>query len=231
MFLVIYPNFAAVGVVFTIQSSTPGSSLYSETAVSFGLPYFVISLSLNIILTILIIARLLTYRRRINAVMGSEHGRDYTSLAALIVESAVLYSVFALAFLITYAINNPINQVFIGLVTPVQVSIILKIQNAEKLTSPQLIASYLIIYRVAQGRAWSRDTLTQPAPSSLRFGKSTGASPPTDSDFSRGRTESTFPTSSSEVSHDAVSLGVHIGYARSHSDSDSDLSKVKTIRK
>ena len=76
---------------------------------------------MNIILTILIISRLLTYRRRIKKVMGQDHGKDYVSLAAFVVESAILYSIFALAFLITYAINSPINQVFIGLVTPAQV--------------------------------------------------------------------------------------------------------------
>lgn len=39
------------------------------------------------------------------------------------IESAALYSIFALVFIITYALNNPINQVFMGVASFVQVSL------------------------------------------------------------------------------------------------------------
>ncbi len=37
-------------------------------------------------------------------------GNQYLSLAAIFVESAALYSIIALGFIISYAVNNPINQ-------------------------------------------------------------------------------------------------------------------------
>ena len=80
---------------------------------------------------------------------------------------------------------------------------------------------------MAQGRAWSRDTLTETS-TDMRFGKFTGISQPTtNTQFSRGQTESTFPTTSSELSHEAVSLGGRIRVAGSRADSESDLSKYK----
>ena len=81
------------------------------------------SLSLNISMTVAICARLLFYRRRITKVLGPNHGTQYTSVAAMIVESSFLYSAFALLFLIPFALNNPIQNAFIQLMGEIQVSI------------------------------------------------------------------------------------------------------------
>ncbi len=65
-------------------------------------------------LTILIILRLYMYRRRLLTSLPPEHARHYVSLATIVVESAALYSVFAILFLITYAVGHPTNQIFLG---------------------------------------------------------------------------------------------------------------------
>lgn len=131
-----------MGTLWTLQSVRPGLSLYSRVPMAYGTSYYIISLSMNILLTILITIRLLLYRRRIIATLPREHGRHYFSLATIMVESAAFYSVFALGFIISYALNNPVTQIFLG-VAP----------------SAQQIASYLIIYRLAQGCAWTQDTV------------------------------------------------------------------------
>ncbi|KAJ3499746.1 hypothetical protein NLJ89_g10062 [Agrocybe chaxingu] len=131
-----------MGTLWTLQSSQPGLSLYSALPMAYGTSYYVISLSVNIILTILIATRLLLYRRKIMATIAPDHGTEYFSLAAIFVESAALYSLFAILFIITYAIDNPINQVFLAFST-----------------AAQQIAGYLIIYRVAEGRALDQKTL------------------------------------------------------------------------
>ncbi|CAA7264858.1 unnamed protein product [Cyclocybe aegerita] len=143
-----------MGTLWTLQSSQPGLSLYSALPMAYGTSYYVISLSVNIILTILIATRLLLYRRKMMATIAPEHGTEYFSLAAIFIESAALYSVFAILFIITYAIDNPINQVFLAFAT-----------------SAQQIAGYLIIYRVAEGRALNQKTLaaTQQTAHSLDF--------------------------------------------------------------
>ena len=75
-------------------------------------------------MTVLIVVRLLIYRRTAMRSLGAltEHARDYTSLVTIVIESASLYSVFAILFLVTYAVHNPMNQIFLGPANFVQVS-------------------------------------------------------------------------------------------------------------
>ena len=110
-----------MGTLWTLQSSQPGLSLYSALPMAYGTSYYVISLSVNIVLTILISARLLMYRRRVSTTLKIDSGQHYVSLATIFIESAALYSVFALLFIITYAINNPINQIFLTIASSCQV--------------------------------------------------------------------------------------------------------------
>ncbi|KJA28373.1 hypothetical protein HYPSUDRAFT_129120 [Hypholoma sublateritium FD-334 SS-4] len=131
----------AMGTLWTLQSSQPGLSLYSALPMAYGTSYYVISLSVNILLTVLITVRLVMYRRKISKILPSIHGNHYLSLAAIFVESAALYSIIALAFIISYAVNNPINQIFLSMAS-----------------SAQQIAGYLIVYRLAEGRAWNKST-------------------------------------------------------------------------
>lgn len=113
--------FVVMGTLWTLQSSHPGLSLYSKEPLAFGTAYYAISLGTNIVLTALIVARLLVYRRAHLAQLGTEHTREYLSAATLIIESAALYSAFAIAFLVSYALNNPINQIWLGFAQAAQV--------------------------------------------------------------------------------------------------------------
>lgn len=90
---------------------------------AYGTSYYAISLGINIILTILITIRLLGFRRQMLASLPAEHAKQYVSIAAIIIESAALYSLFAVLFLITYALNNPLNQIFLGVASAAQVCI------------------------------------------------------------------------------------------------------------
>ncbi|KAF9479417.1 hypothetical protein BDN70DRAFT_692120 [Pholiota conissans] len=139
-FLMVLASFA-MGTLWTLQSSQPGLSLYSALPMAYGTSYYAISLSVNIVLTILIAARLLIYRRKAMKTLPQGHATHYFSLAAIFVESAALYSIVALTFIVSYALNNPINQIFLALAS-----------------SAQQIAGYLIIYRLAEGRAWNQGT-------------------------------------------------------------------------
>lgn len=113
--------FVVMGTLWTLQSSQPGLSLYSALPMAYGTSYYAISLGVNIILTILITTRLVLYRRSIMARLPAEYASHYVSLAAIIVESAAIYSVFAILFLITYAVNNPTNQVLLAFASAAQV--------------------------------------------------------------------------------------------------------------
>ncbi|KAJ7125211.1 hypothetical protein C8R44DRAFT_619272 [Mycena epipterygia] len=132
----------AMGTLWTLQSSQPNLSMYSKVPLAYGTSYYAISLSANIILTLLITGRLLAYRRTLLASLPPDLVAHYISLATVNVESAALYSVFAVLFLITYAVGNPTNQVWLFVAS-----------------AAQQIANLLIIYRLAEGSAWQKDTL------------------------------------------------------------------------
>jgi hypothetical protein len=110
-----------MGVMFLLQV-TSNSPYFTSTNINYTVPYLSLSLALNIIITIVIVLRLLTYRHRISKVLGSTHGAQYTSIAAMIVESAALYSAFSVAFLTLFLLNNPISAIFLQSFTQVQVS-------------------------------------------------------------------------------------------------------------
>ncbi|KAK7030715.1 hypothetical protein R3P38DRAFT_3314332 [Favolaschia claudopus] len=140
-----------LGTLWTLESSQPHLSLYSALPMAYGTAYYAISLSSNIILTLLIIGRLVAYRRTLLESLPADLATHYISLATVVIESAALYSVFALLFLVTYArsqhtadtpSDNPTNQIWLGVAS-----------------GCQQIANLLIIYRLAQGNAWKSDTL------------------------------------------------------------------------
>ncbi|KAG1854398.1 hypothetical protein C8R48DRAFT_776792 [Suillus tomentosus] len=132
-----------MGIMWLLQLSS-SSPFFTSTNINYTVPYLSLSLALNIIITIAIVLRLLTYRHRISKALGSRFGAQYTSIAAMIVESAALYSTFSLALLILFLLNNPISAAFIELLPQIQV-----------------VAMLLIVFRVAQGKGWSQDTMSR----------------------------------------------------------------------
>ncbi|KAJ6593301.1 hypothetical protein B0H19DRAFT_1055905 [Mycena capillaripes] len=142
-----------MGTLWTLESSQPTLSLYSKLPQAYGTAYYTISLSANIIMSLLIIGRLISYRRTLLQSLPAELANHYISLATVIIESAALYSIFAVLFLVTYAIDNPTNQIWLAVAS-----------------ACQQIANLLIIYRLAEGSAWRQDTLSTTAPIHFKSG-------------------------------------------------------------
>jgi len=144
----------ALGILFLLE--TANSSPFGP--VSFSIAYFSTTLALNIIVTIFIVARLLTCRWRFARTLGAEHVSYYSNLAAILVESASLYSVFLLPFVVTLVLEHPIAQILVQTVGQVQT-----------------VSSLLIIFRVATGRGWAEGASTQimpnPGPDEVRLKK------------------------------------------------------------
>ena len=109
--------------MWAYQSSRPGLSLYSQLSIEIGTAYYVTSLGVNLLLTILIITRLLLYRRAVLKSLPAGYTKHYISVATIVVESVFFYSVFALAFIITYALKIPMNQIFMYMGSACQVRI------------------------------------------------------------------------------------------------------------
>ncbi|KAF9030269.1 hypothetical protein BJ165DRAFT_1378397 [Panaeolus papilionaceus] len=134
----------SLGLVTLIESSLPSQSFWSAIAVKFATAYYAIVTSYTIVITLFMVMRILSVRRSIIKATGrSDFGGQYLSIAAMIVESSALYTVWGIVFLALYLRNNQVENVFL-----------------TTLSQVQIIAPLLIIYRVSQGKAWEQDTST-----------------------------------------------------------------------
>lgn len=87
-----------------------------------GTAYWSLTVSLNVVITILICIRLLLTRNEMRAVFGNDHGHLYTKVTTMFVESAALYSAWGLVTLIAYAReDNGVRNIVIGALGQVQV--------------------------------------------------------------------------------------------------------------
>ncbi|EPQ52515.1 hypothetical protein GLOTRDRAFT_140238 [Gloeophyllum trabeum ATCC 11539] len=134
-----------VASIIVLERSGQGAVFYSN---NIQLAYLSISVSLNIIYTILVVGRLIAMRNQIKHVLGEEHSRTYTSIAAMIVESASMYTVLGILFIAAFAKGSDLSNL-----------IFLSISHVQG------IAQLLIIRRVATGRAYSHDLTTSGSPS------------------------------------------------------------------
>ncbi|KIJ64812.1 hypothetical protein HYDPIDRAFT_40011 [Hydnomerulius pinastri MD-312] len=150
------------GSLWVVIVSRPAQSGSGWMSFSFLFPYLSVSLAINIFISILTVLRLMYHRSRISKVLGPGHGTIYASFAAMVVESASVYSICSLLYLIPYAVNSPLANSFMQI-----------------LGEAQIIAPLLIIYRVSEGKAWTREYSTHPTTSaSLRMRRISNQPPP-----------------------------------------------------
>jgi hypothetical protein len=98
-----------LAVLSIYESAKPGAT-DPFLAVKFARPYFCACLGLNVILTTLIVSRLLYMRKQMRG-LGKQHSRVFTSMVALIVDSALPYTLVSVFFIftITYEKNMHIQ--------------------------------------------------------------------------------------------------------------------------
>lgn len=113
-----------MGIMLIYQSSRPESNLRNPTAIfDFAIPSYSISLSLNVLLTLMIVARLILHDRKFGKAMGAPAttGGLYNSIVTVLVESSALYAVSVLLFIGLWASNNPSANVFSPILAGTQV--------------------------------------------------------------------------------------------------------------
>ncbi len=111
-----------MGVLSLIQTS-PHSSL-GEIITQIYVAYRSLSVAFNNLVTFMMVVRLLLIRKRIRASLGSQYGRLYTGLAALMIESALPHTVVSILFIVLYSSNNTAYLLFVPLLTMIEVSIL-----------------------------------------------------------------------------------------------------------
>ena len=87
------------------------------------LGYFSISLSLNVILTLMIIARLALHSRNFRKAIGASSGAGglYTSVITMLVESSALYAICYILYIIPTATGSYIGYIFAPVLGEIQV--------------------------------------------------------------------------------------------------------------
>jgi len=149
--VLMYLGSISMGIMTIFQSSRPNANLWTSVTVDFGLPYFSISASVNVLLTLLISARLFMHQRRMQKNLGSTRGLlPYNSIITMMVESSAIYAVSSLLFIGTYGANSTSSLIFLPI-----------------LSQTQIIAPLLIISRVIRQSAWKSTS-----------GQTSGSSPP-----------------------------------------------------
>ena len=91
--------------------------------VRFLLPHFAVSVSLNVLLTLMIVVRLVLHTRNIRAITGPQAGiiRLYKTIAAMLIESSALYSVNSLLLIGLWAARSGASGIFLPAFSQTQV--------------------------------------------------------------------------------------------------------------
>ena len=112
----------AMGIALIYQTSQPDSSLWNAVAIKFGLPYFSISITLNILLTLMIVIRLVLHIRGSKTATGlTEIGGSCKVIATMLIESSTLYAVTSLLFIGPWGAGSHAADSFSGPLCQIQV--------------------------------------------------------------------------------------------------------------
>ena len=118
----------ATGIVFIYETGRPADPITRnlDAMIYFGAPYFTVSISLNLLLTIMIVIRLVLHRRNIRNAMGAaaSAGELYKATVTILVESSALFVIAFLLFLGTWAARSFVQYIFLQILGQIQVRII-----------------------------------------------------------------------------------------------------------
>ncbi len=84
--------------------------------------YWILSFSLNVIVTSLIIGRLFYARMEVRKNLGARYATVYSRVVALIIESTAPYTVISVIFVVLFSLDHPAFMLFVVLYPQIQVS-------------------------------------------------------------------------------------------------------------
>jgi len=140
-----------LGVMLEWANSLPGSSFQTGLSDQICFAYWSISVFLNTTLTCMICYRVVRYGRMIQKHLGNEYASLYFTVATVIIESVLPYTLSGIAFLVSFGMGSPTYGAFIS------------VYLLMMCISPQML-----ILRVISGAAWDNETFTQPG-STIKF--------------------------------------------------------------
>ena len=104
----------AFGILELYVSGTPNANFFVGLAAHIGLTYVATSIGLNVLVTSLICGRILYYARVAQRQLGPAIAETYFSIATIIIESALPYTLCGVAFLVSFGLNSEISILFLS---------------------------------------------------------------------------------------------------------------------
>ncbi|KAF8890166.1 hypothetical protein BD779DRAFT_291194 [Infundibulicybe gibba] len=136
----------ASAVPYILTTAHPDSPIAGVRTTAWFVSWYALMLSTNVLATGFILARLIIHRRAVRMTLASPHAGEYSSLISMLVESAALYSIMGVGYLIATGVSSPVREPF-----------------TCAMISTQPISGYLIIARLAHGRGWKTSTMSIPS--------------------------------------------------------------------
>ena len=100
------------------------------TTLAGGISYYSISLSLNVLLTLMIVTRLILHSRNIRKAMGTRDrpvGSYLGTIVTILVESSALYAIAFLLYIGPWRADSSVQYIFFPILAEVQVRTILSL--------------------------------------------------------------------------------------------------------
>ena len=154
----------ATGIVLVYyQITEPTCFIWRSTTINIGIPYS-ISVSLNVFLTVMIIARLVLLTRGLQKAMNAPFRICglYRTVITVVSESSAIYAVTFLLFIGTWAADNPAEYFFFPVLAQAQVRTVFP-DASQLLTNccdEQVIAPFLTVLQVANRKPSSNDIVS-----------------------------------------------------------------------
>lgn len=111
----------ALSILALFESAKPGANLWVSSAVNILIPYWSLGIANNMFMTLLIVYRMLSMRFALIKVLGADSLKIYVSISAMLIESAALYSVTGIVFIILYAKNSAVQNPILAILDQVVV--------------------------------------------------------------------------------------------------------------
>ena len=194
--------------IWLVYTTSQPSSIWESLAANIGIPYFSITISLNVILTLMIVGRLILHGRNFRDAMGTPARASglYKAVITILIESSAIYAVTSLLFIGPWIAKNRASDIFLPILAEVQVRSFLFITpnlgaHFSDHSGEQVIAPFLIVIRVADRRALMSNTTISGNIGSINLGKRTSDS----------RTlPDVYPMHSSDMNRKSAG-GLHVG--------------------
>jgi len=97
--------FLVLAIITVVEAALPGAVQLAGKPALLAMPWFSMSVGLNVIVTSMICVRILRMRALIRDVLSPEMSSMYTSVAAMLIESAVALSILGMGLVITVALD------------------------------------------------------------------------------------------------------------------------------